>query len=383
MITRQLIGCFVVGLVLICRLAPGADAQNELPLAEEVAKPAKKPVIDVWYGSQQSFGTIGSPIPYVNIVGRVSSSSGVADLSYSLNGSVELPLSIGPDGARLVDPGDFNVELELLDLFDGLNDLVIHAVDNEGNESMVQVEVSYTSGTVWPEDYTIDWSTVTAIQDVAQVLDGLWELSPEGVRPLQTGYDRLVAIGDRLWENYEVTVPITVLAIDPRAYVSRRVGAVVGVLLRWPGHGDWEGYQPRSRWWPHGAIGLLRWRGTEAEPTTNIEIFGAQKAPWVLQNKPREVAVGTTYIYKMRAQTLRGPDDEFLGTQYRLKIWEQGQREPKQWDLTASDGDDDVQFGSLLLLSHYVDCVFGNVTVVPLTAVPRHAAVKAMVHKTR
>jgi hypothetical protein len=51
---------------------------------------------------------------------------------------------------------------------------------------------------------------------------------------------------------------------------------------------------------------------------------------------------------------------------YEFKIWQEGEPEPKDWTLSAQEGPDDVQSGSLLLLAHHVDCVFGNVSIVPL-----------------
>jgi hypothetical protein len=366
MITRQTVRWLVFALLLMCSLVHRAAAQEASPFLAPAPDQETGPVIDVWYGPYQAFGTIGLPIPMINILGRVAAPSGIAGLYYALNGSAEQPLSIGPDGLRLVDPGDFNVEIDLPDLLDGFNTLVIRAVDHQGNESITQVILSYDNGSVWPQDYAIDWSTVMAVQDVAQVLDGRWELSAAGVRPLQTGYDRLIAMGDRTWENYEATTSITILGINPQAYEPMNKGAAVGLLLRWPGHADWNGERPRVGWWPHGAIGLLRWTGTEAGLVTSIQMFGDQKPPWVLQDKPREVVLGATYVYKMRAQTMHAPDGEVIGSRYRLKIWEQDESEPTNWDLTVTEGTDDPQFGSLVLLSHFVDCVFGNVTVVPL-----------------
>ena len=67
------------------------------------------PTIDVWYGPQQVFGNVAVPQRWVNIVGKVSDSDGVTALTYSLNGGPELPLSIGPDGRRLEETGDFNI----------------------------------------------------------------------------------------------------------------------------------------------------------------------------------------------------------------------------------------------------------------------------------
>ena len=44
------------------------------------------PVINVWYGSQQTFGANGQPQQWVNVLGDVSDPGGMASLTYTLNG---------------------------------------------------------------------------------------------------------------------------------------------------------------------------------------------------------------------------------------------------------------------------------------------------------
>jgi hypothetical protein len=280
-----------------------------------------------------------------------------------------LILSIGPNQRRLTDPGDFNVEIEVLDLVDGVNTVEIIATDMLNNITTQEVEVNYVSGNVWPLPYTIDWETVDNIQDVAQILDGRWELTPEGVVPLQQSYDRLIAIGDLQWTDYEVTVPITVNAIDLSDITGPSKGAAVGVLLRWPGHADSPGSQPREVWYPHGAAGLLRWERDAVNPFTSIQIFGNQQRPYVLARKLQKIDL-VKYIFKMRVSTVmvEQPLDAppVPNSLYEFKIWQDGQPEPADWTLTAQEGPDDVQAGSLLLLAHHVDCVFGNISIVPL-----------------
>jgi hypothetical protein len=69
------------------------------------------PVIDVWYGLNQTFPN-GTPQGFVNIVGNVSDpDSSISSLSYSLNGSGFSPLNMGPSNRRLAHPGDFNVDI--------------------------------------------------------------------------------------------------------------------------------------------------------------------------------------------------------------------------------------------------------------------------------
>ena len=71
----------------------------------------------------------------------------------------------------------------------------------------------YNPGSVAPLPYMADWGALAGIEHVesiAHIVDGLWKLTPDGIRGIQTGYDRTIAIGDMTWpSNYEVTVPFT------------------------------------------------------------------------------------------------------------------------------------------------------------------------------
>ena len=93
------------------------------------------PVINVWYGDNQTFGQNGIPQIWVNILGNVSSRSRVASITYSPNGGPEWPLSIGPNRTRLVDPGDFNAEIAYLRLIPGANTVCFTATARNGSTS--------------------------------------------------------------------------------------------------------------------------------------------------------------------------------------------------------------------------------------------------------
>ena len=75
-------------------------------------KPPNQPVFNVWYGDNQTFGQHGVAQRWVNILGNVSAPSGIASASYTLNGGQSQFLRVGPNGTRLVDTGDFNVEID-------------------------------------------------------------------------------------------------------------------------------------------------------------------------------------------------------------------------------------------------------------------------------
>jgi hypothetical protein len=271
---------------------------------------------------------------------------------YSLNGGPESALSIGPDTRRLSSAGDFNIDLLYTDLVDGANQVVITATDSLAQQSVETVTVEYVSGNVWPDPYTIDWSTGTDIQDVAQVVDGKWAVETDSVRPVEIGYDRLVAIGDLSWTDYEVTVPITVHEVDmSTGPVSGNPG--LGLLMRWTGHTDSpiSGWQPKTGWVPFGTIGWWRWSSLASATLQFYQTGVSQSFLPVL---------GVRYIFKIGVGSTPGQ-----GGLYRLKVWEDGQPEPSAWNLTYQAGSSNLSHGSFMLLAHHVDASFGDVTVVP------------------
>ena len=192
------------------RASPISPTDGGLP------QPPNQPVFNVWYGDNQTFGQNGIPQQWVNILGNVSAPSGIASASYTLNGGAPQFLRVGPNGTRLADTGDFNVEIDHAILKPGANTVVITATDNLNNTTTHTVTVNWeNTGQVWPLPYSIDWSTVTNISDVAQVVDGLWAIQPDGtLRTMQSGYDRIIAIGDETWTDYQVTAEMTFNSFD-------------------------------------------------------------------------------------------------------------------------------------------------------------------------
>ncbi|WP_315642676.1 Ig-like domain-containing protein, partial [Limnospira sp. Paracas R14] len=308
-------------------------------------------VLDIWYGSEQSFGHIGKPLVWVNILGNVSDPDGISSLNYSLNQGPEVPLLFKGNGQhqnlRLQNNGDFNVEIAYTDLnpaSDHDDIVVITAVDTLGHIATESVTIKHELGNAWPKTYSIDWSEVDQINDVAQVVDGLWTLTDDGVRTAETGYDRLIAIGDIGWDDYEATVPITIHQTN--------TNGIIGLLMRWKGHQPDGGTQPYVQWRTHGEIGFYHMSsGLSLEGTTFF-------------NSGRNITLeaGNTYNFKMRSQTV---DD---GSIYSFKVWEESEPEPTEWDRQSFKSSSDfraLSHGSLLLVAHYYDATFGDVTVVP------------------
>ncbi len=104
-------------------------------LSAEFTSAQVGPDIALWYGDEQSFGQLGVPQRWVNILGNVSDTDGVDSLYYTLNGGSKVMLSIGPDSRRLQSTGDFNIDLATDDLTDGVNTVIITATDNLDNRT--------------------------------------------------------------------------------------------------------------------------------------------------------------------------------------------------------------------------------------------------------
>ena len=314
-----------------------------------------QPVIDVWYGTDQTFGQPGDAQKWINILGNVSDQDGsVSSLAYSLNGDPAISLSMGPDNRRLARDGDFNIDLDLVDLNDGQNEVIITAIDNDGNTSNATVTVTYDRNSTWPLPYSIDWSNVANLQDVVQVVDGDWDFTASGARlesQEDVDYDRVLAIGDIDWTDYEITVPITVHWIDPDGYSSPSNSPGFGIIFRWQGHTDSpvNCSQPHCGWLPSGASAWY-----------DIGQGGPLKLDGVI-NHNITINEGDTYYWKMRVETIDSNNSE-----YSLKVWESGQTEPANWTLTKQRAlTHDLSNGSPIVVAHHVDLTVGDVTIEP------------------
>jgi len=319
------------------------------------------PVIDVWYGPNQTFGAIGQPQWAVNILGNVSDPDGISSLSYSLNGQPAQPLRIGPDNKRLQLPGDFNVEIDFSDLNVGSNTVLISATDGVGLTGEQTVTVNYDGSNIWPDAYSVDWSSAAKIESVAQVVDGKWALTADGVRPLELGYDRLIAIGDVTWDDYEVTVPVTVHGLDPACSVQWCAGGgpLVGVLMRWPGHSYW-GSVPNHGWYPMGAFAAFNWRSSPV----GLWMYRGSDGTVAVKDSSATLELGVPHTFKLRAETVSGLH------RYSAKLWPQSEPEPIDWDVSIDEPLSATSEGSMLLAAHHADVTFGDVTVTPLVSTP-------------
>ena len=292
------------------------------------------PVFNVWYGSHQTFGANGQPQKWVNVLGDVSDPSGIASLTYTVNGGSPQGLSMGENDVRLVDPGDFNAEIDNASLSVGANTVHFTAIDNDGNQSTTDVTVTKVSGGPWPTAYTADWSKAGGnINSIAQIADGHWEIKPDGtIHNVDFGYDRLVTIGQAsTWSQYEVTAQVRVNTLDPD-------GSAVGIIVGWKGatsdlHGVVTGDQPRVGH-PFPVAFLY---GNSAGTAQRFQIYANSdqhpETTLVADGTGKQLTPGVTYTFKVRVT-----DNGSGGSHFRLKAWQTGTTEPSSW-LLETDGD--------------------------------------------
>ena len=119
------------------------QSSSDRPFTTTACSGSGGPEIDVWGGANQTFGAVGMPQRWVNVMGNVYDPDGVATLRATLNGASSQNLTVGPDGARLEYPGDFNLELNRDLLLPGANAVAITATDQAGNATTRIVTVDW------------------------------------------------------------------------------------------------------------------------------------------------------------------------------------------------------------------------------------------------
>lgn len=305
--------------------------------------------IDVWYGNMQTFGAPGEAQRWVNVLGNVVP-TGLVSLTYTLNDGPLRELDLGPDTRRLAEPGDFNVDLDF-DELDGspVDDVItLTATYSDGSVYVEDVVIDFEDGQTWDADYSIDWSTVTDIQDVVQVVDGKWELTGDGLRLTEPGYDRFVLLGDDSWDYYDVRLTLTghdLYSEDPRG----RDGGVFGFGTWWEGHTDdpISGWQPKSGWDPSEWVFYYN-----DDPSGRFRFFNDGG------NYTAKLEEGVEYEFAIRIEQAN-----VIDKLVSLKFWEVGTPEPVDWLLQRVIDVNEPTTSAFALLSHYYDVEFHDVAV--------------------
>ena len=354
--------CCIFLLFVLCQ--PSAVYAAEIPSPAPVSPETEinKPhVLFPWYGNIQNFGTPGLAQRWINVLGHVEPHTAVIALTYSLNQGPEQQLRLGPDSRRLSQPGDFNIDIEAEKLQPGTNIVRLSAQTNDGSLSQLDISINYRKQK-WPLPYTVKWQSLTNIQEVVQVVDGLWLKTDRGIRtsPDGIGYDRSFAIGDADWSSFDVVFPVTIHRTDDEAFASSEsVGPGFGLILHWPGHTDspFNCGQPHCGWLPNGAQLWYFFKKNEPDGMNIIS------KPMPVQSiaLPYDIVPGQTYL--LRARVEKKP----FRSQYSMKLWNQEESEPENWSLVRSADTKNLDHGGLLIVAHHVDMTVGNIEVNPLT----------------
>ena len=237
-----------------------------------------------------------------------------------------------------------------------MNELVITAVAGDSERSQRTVQIHYTRNRVWPLPYTVKWDQVETIQKAVQVVDGKWRLTRSGIRTLDPYYDRVVALGDSSWKDYQVTTSVIFHDFTPpeKGPPTYNVSHAA-IAVRWPGH-DYDEHQPNRKWYPLGAT--AEFRLTAGLDRCRWRVFDGETLYEENMDHLRRVQLGVLYMMKHRVETLH---DET--TRYQVKLWEAGTQEPVAWDLVAIEGAGNLAGGSALLIAHNTDVTFGDIYV--------------------
>jgi hypothetical protein len=316
------------------------------------------PLIDVWYGNEQTFGQIGNTQRQINILGNINTDKKGIQAYYILNGSTnKVYLTLGSDLHRLAQTGDFNIDIDRSELKEGKNTIVITVIQNDQMLDEEPVTVYYSSKNRWPLPYRIKWCEVENIQEALEIIDGDWKIMNSGIRTNFMYYDRVLAFGDSSWRNYEVETSVVFHDFTPPAKCPPTYNVShVAIASRWPGH-DIDELQPNRKWHPLGATS--EFRITDDYDSCRWRIFDGEN--FYEEQTPeqyRQIKVGITYNMKHRVEDISN-----IETLYSVKFWESSEQEPEKWDFQAVEINEVKESGSALLIAHNTDVTFGDVSV--------------------
>lgn len=342
------------------------------------------PEVDLWYGAEMDAGH-GEAQRWFDIPGNVSDSDGVASLIYSLNGEPSQGLSLGPNDRRLVREGDFVIDILRDRLVEGVNTVEIRAADNLGEVTTALVQVVNEPADDVPLPGEIRWSE-QELDGLVEVVDGHWKIDGDDlvIDTDSLGYDRLLAVGDRRWTDFDVEFTVTLEAISEDFNPITSTTPGFGMLLRWNGHNEsfTPGSQPQQGFRPDAGntdtpYGAFPFYAIEFDSDSVLEM---QSPNGVVMTRDfsQQVTVGRTYHFRGQAQSIAGTG----GSVFLAKLWPAGSPEPGGWMVSyVSDvGPEEASAGSFVLVAHEVAARYGSLRISEIDPADRldDAAVQAL-----
>ncbi len=323
------------------------------------------PVIDLWSGFSMHTGD-GVGERWFNIAGNVADPDGISMLTWSFNGVFVDSLNLGPDNRRLVRAGDFLIDIPRDWLEVGTNTVEVVATDNRAEITTALISITGEDDSPPAFPVTIDWNT-QPVDGLVEVVDGGWFVDGGELVLAEEyqGYDRLLAIGDVGWTEFDVRTWVVLDAIaDSVGPFSNTPG--LGLLLRWNGHNDSvaPGSQPEAGFRPDGGLTPTPYGAFPFytfDPIDNSGLFEMQnhRSTVISSDDSLQIRRGVKYELRADAQVVVG------GTVYRAKLWQSGLPEPDEWAVAyvAGTGDFEARSGSVVLVAHEVAARFGPVTI--------------------
>ncbi|MGK7393929.1 MAG: hypothetical protein ACNS62_05135 [Candidatus Cyclobacteriaceae bacterium M3_2C_046] len=324
-------------------------------------QPNDSPGIKIWYGLEQNFGRPGNAQRQINVLGNIEDAGSNTSVYYQLNHDTTRNfLTLGSDLHRLAQPGDFNIDIDRDLLFSGKNRLTVFLLENDQVRDKKEIIINYDKDQNWPLPYEVDWRQTDNIFSVVQVIDGHWELSDAGIRTIDKYYDRMIAVGDHNWRNYEVYTTVvfhdyTSPAPGPPTYNVTHVA----IATRWPGH-DLDSLQPDRKWYPLGATS--EFRITDNYDSCRWRIFDGENF-YEEQPQADYRQIEPEQVYHLKHRVVDQSDSTTL---YSVKLWYDQQPEPAEWDFQALEINRQRESGSACLIAHHTDVTFGNLKVEPV-----------------
>ncbi|MEM6671689.1 MAG: fibronectin type III domain-containing protein [Planctomycetota bacterium] len=310
------------------------------------------------------FGHRGQPQRFANIRGNVSDADGFIlpnSLYYTLNGGPQVELTLGADPFRLIEPGDFNCDIRVDQLQVGSNVVEIHATDDQGLEQVQRVLVSYDDVPEWPFE-AVDF-TVDSLLNSAQIVDGRWESTPDGIHPVVAGYDRLITIGDRrTWTEYQVTMTFRIAwrAQPSDLPPNQGAGPAVGLGVRWDGHNETP-RQPDREYWPTGGFTWFQW----SDSGDRLELYANENS----QSSQIFANMDLDRDYVLRFTVENVPGGSGGEAVYTTELWEDSIDDPAapDWSRTVTGLASAPTHGAALIIAHHVDAYIKAFDVVDLS----------------
>ena len=328
--------------------------------------------IQIWHGTEQKVGHLGDSQDDFNLIGHIEEPDKLLSLQYALNDGVPVELNFR-GYRRLAADGHFNADIPISALAPGPNTVELEGRFTDGVVARQVMNLARLSGSS-PLPLHIDWSKVADPQDIGQYVDGQWRLGEHGLGPAHVGYDLLFLLGDRTWQDYQITALVTVHHVAPDTGPFSG-GNGLGVVMRFAGHvvggpRKFPVAQPKWGYQPFGAIAWLRWqRGAPDRPAARQFMRGDVNE--TTDYGTLWLRTGETYRLKALCQTLPDDADGRGVTRYAFKFWHAAAPEPSSWDWEhVQVSEHALRRGGVALLAHHVDASFGDISVVPLPPGP-------------